>query len=112
MIIRFNTWIEADSFEEAWEKLRLSLTDKNLGDKLKDKFTATQLEDGEQDKKELAPLTVKELRDYAKEFVYSCKGCELYDEDTGECWLDSNCPQLLTNNDIDKMTKKIRGEKE
>lgn len=53
MRVRFNTWIEADSLEEAWEKLRLSLTDKNLGDRLKKEFTATLLEDPEEDKRNI-----------------------------------------------------------
>lgn len=53
MRVRFNTWIEADSLEEAWERLRLSLTDKNLGDKLKKEFTATILEDPEEDKRNI-----------------------------------------------------------
>ena len=53
MRVRFNTWIEADSLEEAWERLRLSLTDKNLGDRLKKEFTATILEDPEEDKRKI-----------------------------------------------------------
>ena len=112
MTVRFNTWIEADSLEEAWERLRLSLTDKNLVDKLKEEFTATVLEDPEEDKKELAPVTVKELRDYSKGFATSCNGCVLHDEDEGECWLGYSCPQLLEDEDIDEIAKKIRGEKE
>lgn len=53
MTVRFNTWIEADSLEEAWERLRLSLTDKNLGDRLKEEFTATILEDPEEDNRNI-----------------------------------------------------------
>ena len=53
MRVRFNTWLEADSLEEAWERLRLSLTDKNLGDRLKKEFTATILEDPEEDKRKI-----------------------------------------------------------
>ena len=53
MRVRFNTWLEADSLEEAWERLRLSLTDKNLGDRLKKEFTATLLEDPEEDKRNI-----------------------------------------------------------
>ena len=53
MRVRFNTWIEADSLEEAWERLRLSITDKNLGDRLKKEFTATLLEDPEEDKRNI-----------------------------------------------------------
>ena len=52
MTIRFNTWIEADSLEEAWEKLRVKLIEVRLGDRIREVFTATQLENGEQDKKE------------------------------------------------------------
>ena len=112
MTMRFNTWIEADSLEEAWEKLRLSLTDKNMGDKLKERFTATQLEAPEQDKERMAPLTVKELRDYSKAFATSCSACVLYDDYEGECWFGYSCPQLLKDEDINKITKVIRGEKE
>ena len=109
MTIRFNTWIEADSLEEAWEKLRLSLTDKNLGDRLKKEFTATILEDGERDKKELAPLTVKELRDYLKT-VNHCEGCPMSEQDG--CRLDKGCISLMNDRYIDEMTKAVRGERE
>ena len=109
MTIRFNTWVEGDSLEDAWEKLRLSLADKNMGDKLKERFTATQLEDGEQDKERMAPLTVKELMDYCSPRM--CKdcafgtaaseawhGCELYD-DAPDTW------------NLGEMAKIIKGEK-
>ena len=53
MTIRFNTWIKADSLEEAWEKLRVKLMEVRLGDRIREVFTATQLENGEQDKKNI-----------------------------------------------------------
>ncbi len=52
MTVRFSTWVEADNLEEAREKLRLSLEDKRMGDKLKDIFSACVLEDPE-DKKSI-----------------------------------------------------------
>ena len=54
MTIRFNTWVEADSLEEAWGKLATLALECELGKKsFKKEFTATQLENGEQDKKEI-----------------------------------------------------------
>lgn len=53
MTIRFNTWIEADT-EEAWGKLATLASECELGKKsFKKEFAATQLENGEQDKKEI-----------------------------------------------------------
>lgn len=53
MRVRFNTWIEADSLEKAWEKLRVKLIEVRLGDKVREVFTATLLEDPEEDKRNI-----------------------------------------------------------
>lgn len=45
MDIRFSTWIKAKSLEDAWEQLRVKLIEVRLGDKLRDVFTPTVLED-------------------------------------------------------------------
>lgn len=52
MIVRFQTWVEAGTLSEAWEKLRLSLEDKRMGDKLRSEFTACVLENGRGDKED------------------------------------------------------------
>ncbi len=129
MTFRFNTWVEADSPKEAWEKLRLSLEDKRLGDKLKDIFSVCLLEDGDEDKEnrlveelkqkdekyhglveELIEkykalkeeLTVRELFEWCLRHE-DCEGCK--PKETGY-----GCP-IQPGIDIERLTSIVRGYK-
>lgn len=111
MTVRFNTWVEADSIQEAWDKLWEKLRGGNMGDKLERVLTATVLEDPEEDKRELAPLTVKELRDYFKCFDVGCEGCVMYTSDGSYCRFCDDCFSLVSDEEIDEIAKVVRGEK-
>ena len=66
MTIRFNTWIEADSLEEAWEKLRVKLIEVRLGDRIREVFTPAVLEDGEIDSEEKFKKFAERAEQYAE----------------------------------------------
>lgn len=113
MTVRFNCWVEAKTLNDAWDKLWEKLRGGNMGDKLERVFTATVLEDPEEDKRNIAPLTVKELRDYFKCFDVGCEGCVmLYTSSGSYCRLNDDCFSLVSDEEIDEITKVVRGEKE
>lgn len=127
MTVRFNTWVEAQNVKEAWDKLWEKLRGGNMGEKLERVFTVAVLEDPEEDKRELAPLTVKELRDcFYKYYQYEgcstdCPYCSWIEDDLWQCNLPGavnssyqewSCPGRLYDDEIDELTKKVRGEKE
>ncbi len=87
--VRFQTWVEADSLDEAWEKLRLSLEDKRMGDKLKAKFGACILEDPDEDKARMkGELTVREVKEFCKDLENaSCYECPLFVHEIDKCYL-------------------------
>lgn len=81
MTVRFQTWVEANTLPEAWEKLRLSLEDKRMGDKLRSEFTACVLEKGEE-------LTVREVKEFCKDMENaSCYECPLFMREIDKCHL-------------------------
>ncbi len=106
MTVRFQTWVEANTLPEAWEKLRLSLEDKRMGDKLKSEFTATILEDGAEDKANIkGELTVREVKEFCKDVMEGdCSVCPLYD---WQCWREIG-PCSWS---IEEVTETIRGYK-
>ena len=118
--VRFSTWIKAKSLEDAWEQLRVKLIEVRLGDKLREVFTPAVLEDGEQDKKELAPLTLEELAEFLRTYNReSCKrDCPFLrhiKDDIYTCALvgDRGVPFAeCAWIDVDEITKVVRGEKE
>ena len=72
MTIRFNTWVDADSMEEAWDNLWLKLKGGDLGDRVEKIFTATILENPEEDKETISPcLKIRERIDEVIEVIDS-----------------------------------------
>lgn len=65
MDIRFSTWVKAKSLEDAWEQLRVKLIEARLGDKIRDVFTPTILEDGEIDNEEKFKKLAERVEKYA-----------------------------------------------
>ncbi len=109
MTVRFDTWVEADTPKEAWEKLRLALEDKRMGDKLKNEFTVTILEDPDEDKARMkGELTVREVKDFCLSMEnVDCDECPLRCKDD-YCTIYSDMP---LNWDIKEITKLVRGYK-
>lgn len=117
MTVRFNTWIEADSLEEAWGKLVTLASECEMRKKsFKKEFTATILEDPEEDKKELAPVTIREVKALCEKYVtykpVNPHGdCPLFHKGCNHA--DCDCLWLIPANwDVEEIEEKIRGEKE
>ncbi len=122
MIVRFSTLVEAENMERAWDNLWLKLKGGDLGDRVEKIFTATfpEVSEGapdsnpEQDKKELAPLTIREVKAFCEKHVtYNPQNIH------GDCPLlhkacnqsDCDCLRLRPANwDVEGIEKKIRGE--
>lgn len=97
MIVRFQTWCKADTFEECYAQLRDKCRQYATGEKIgSEVFTPVVLEKGEE-------LTVRELFEWCLNHE-NCKGCK--PQETGyECLLSPGM-------DIEVITSVVRGYKE